>query len=80
MFSDILTHLLQIRSINPMPASKEVLFKFHLVYTMANKPSSVPLVLKIAFCINQTLNKTMCFECKSYHAQKIVKSMANKPS
>ena len=51
MFSDILTYLLQIRSINPMPASKEVLFKFHLVYTMANKPSNVPLVLQIAFCI-----------------------------
>ena len=80
MFSDILTYLLQIRSINPMPASKGVLFKFHLVYTMANKPSSVPLVLKITFCTNQTIIKTMCFECKSYHAQKIVKSMANKPS
>ena len=70
MFSDILTHLLQIRSINPMPASKGVLFKFHLVYTMANKPSSVPLVLKIAFCINQTLNKNNVFRMQKLSCSK----------
>ena len=48
---NILTHLLQIRSINPMSASSEVLSNFNLVYTMANKPSSVLFVLHVTLCI-----------------------------
>ena len=48
---NILTHLLQIRSINPMSASSEILSNFNLVYTMANKPSSVLLVLHVTLCI-----------------------------